>query len=70
MSAAMMPTAELRAAMKWWRAANPQYTDAKVRVDGWAGRAVFATHHYETKLIATVSDVLRDYRAALAEAGA
>lgn len=55
---------ELRAAMKWWRGQNPQYTDATVRRSRWHGLAVFATVRYETCCVATVSDVMNAYRAA------
>lgn len=59
-------TPTLRQAMKWWRAQHPEYTDAKVRAHGWFGRAVFATHHYEVQVVASVNDVMDGYRAALA----
>jgi hypothetical protein len=48
----------VREAMKWWRAQNPQFTDAKVRDHGWYGRSVFATQHYEMCCIASISEVL------------
>jgi hypothetical protein len=56
---------EVRAAMKAWRAANPQYTDAKVVRHAWYGAAVFATQHYEFQFIVSLSDVLKAYRASL-----
>jgi hypothetical protein len=54
---------ELRAAMKWWRAAHPEYVGARLQDHGWYGRSVFALVAGERCHVASITDVLKAYRA-------
>ena len=57
----MQRNLELRAAMKKWRADNPQYPDAKIVSHGWHGHVVMANVNHEKHVVANVEDIRKKY---------
>ena len=54
---------QLVAAMRLWRAAHPQYIDAKVVSHGWFGHVVMASVNHERVVVAQVADVIKNFEA-------